>query len=221
MYKTETHLHTKESSLCGWILAEDMVKSYYEAGYSTVCICDHFMQRYFDSLGDIAWEDKITIFLSGYYKAKHAAKKYGMNVLLAAEIEFQGTSPNHYLVYGITRKILNSYPELCKMSIEDFSKIAKDNSLFIVQAHPFRDGKNFPTPDYVDAIEIYNANPRHKDFSYKSKKVAEEYGLSVSAGSDAHRPEDIGLSGIITQTEIKTSGDLIQAIKNQRIEIIN
>lgn len=218
MFKTETHIHTRESSPCGWLRAEEIVKAYYEAGYRTICISDHFGN--FDSLGNISWQDKITIFLEGYFKAKCAAEKYDINVLMSAEIEFQKNKPNHYLVYGITRDFLNSYPDLSEMGIEEFSKIAKEKGIFIVQAHPFRNGKCYPTPDFVDAIEIYNANPRHQDFSEKSKKVAEENNMCISGGSDMHRPEDIARSGIITEMEIKTSEDLIATIKNRRLKII-
>ena len=33
MYKTETHLHTAETSDCGHIKAKDMVELYHEADY--------------------------------------------------------------------------------------------------------------------------------------------------------------------------------------------
>lgn len=220
MYKTETHLHTSESSPCGKLRAAEMVELYHEAGYSTICISDHIKQKYFDDLGEIPWKDKVTILLSGYYKAKHAAKKYNMNVILSAELLLDGTRPNHYLVYGITKKFLINNPDFCKLSIEQFSKIAKENGVFIVQAHPYRDEKNYPTPEFVDAFEIYNSNPRHRDHSEESLKTAIENGLLLSAGSDAHRPEDVAKSGILTQKEIKNAKDLTAAIKSGKIKII-
>lgn len=162
----------------------------------------------------------MAISLHGYFKAKTAAEKYGMNVIMAAEFEFEKTYPNHYLTLGITREFLDSHPDICRMSIEEFSKIAKENNIFIIQAHPFRDGNNFPTPDFVDAMEILNANPRHEDSSEKAKKTAEDNGLYICGGSDAHRTEDVGRGGIITETEIKTAQDLINAIMSRKIEII-
>ena len=58
MYKIETHLHTAEVSLCGRIRARDMVSRYYEAGYSTLFITDHFQPNSIDSLGGIPWEER-------------------------------------------------------------------------------------------------------------------------------------------------------------------
>ncbi len=64
---------------------------------------------------------------------------------------FEGCG-NHYLVYGIT----------------------KAHNLFIIQAHPYRDGRNFPTPECVevwrcitviiqgiDCIEVIDINVEH------------------------------------------------------------
>ena len=45
MYKTEPHLHTSEVSLCGKISAEEMIKLYSKAGFSTVFVTDHFTEK--------------------------------------------------------------------------------------------------------------------------------------------------------------------------------
>ena len=214
MFKTETHIHTKNSSGCGWLFAEEMVKEYHDAGYSTIVITDHF------SIDNVAWEEKVKKSLLGYYKAKEVSEKYNINVLMSTEMEFEKNKPNHYLIYGITEEFLLSNPDVNKMGIEEFSHIAKENNLFIVQAHPHRNKTCYPTPKFVDAIEIYNGNPRHSDYSDKSLKVAEDNNLYKTAGSDAHRKEDIARSGIITDIEIKSIDDLIEAIKNTNVKII-
>ena len=214
MFKTETHIHTKNSSGCGWLFAEEMVKEYYEAGYTTIVITDHFCTE------NIAWNEKVQKSLAGYYKAEEVSKKYNINVLMSTEMEFDKTKPNHYLLYGITQEFLLANPDIDKMSIEEFSWIAKEKGIFVVQAHPHRNERCYPTPKFVDAIEIYNGNPRHSDYSDKSLKVAEDNNLYKTAGSDAHRKEDIARSGIITDIEIKSIYDLIEAIKDGNVKII-
>lgn len=219
MYKTETHLHVSEVSPCAELTAVEMVNLYHEAGYKTIFVSDHLMQSYCDSLGDIPWQDKMTIFLSGYYKAKHEGEKYGMNILMSAEVAFVG-SPNHYLVYGITKGFLDSYPDLCRMSPEEFYEIAKANGVFVSEAHPNRDRICFPTPHCVDAFEVCNTNPRHDDYSGETKALATEKNLYMTGGSDAHQPCDIGGGGIATETEIKTAEDFISVIKSRSFEIL-
>ena len=59
MFRTETHLHTAETSPCGKVSAAEMVKRYYDAGYKTLFITDHFYTKYFETLGNLSWEEKI------------------------------------------------------------------------------------------------------------------------------------------------------------------
>lgn len=219
MFKTETHLHTAEVSPCSHLRAKEMVKKYKEAGYRTIFVTDHFQCNTIDSYGDIPWADKMAIFLAGYYIAKCEGDKIGLNVLMGAEICFKGI-PNHYLVYGITRGFLNKYPELHTYGIEKFSKIAREEGVFIVQAHPHRDGVCYPTPEYVDGIEVYNSNPRHEDNSEMSEKVVMERNMALIGGSDAHRNEDVAGGGIETDVEIKTAEDFINLVKLGKVKVI-
>ncbi len=219
MFKTETHLHTAEVSPCSHIRARQMVRKYKEAGYSTVFVTDHFQAGTVDSYGDIPWADKMAIFLAGYYVAKCEGDKIGVNVLPGAEICFTGV-PNHYLVYGISKEFLDKYPELHTYGIEKFSEIARENGVFVVQAHPYRDGHCFPTPEFIDAVEVYNSNPRHEDHSDMTEKLSAEHGLPVSAGSDAHRDEDVALSGVETDVEVKTAEDFINLVKLGKVKVI-
>ena len=48
MYKTETHLHTKEVSRCGKLYADEMVSMYKDAGYDTLFITDHLSESFFE-----------------------------------------------------------------------------------------------------------------------------------------------------------------------------
>lgn len=212
MYKIETHLHTSEVSGCGQLRAADMIKRYHAAGYDTVFVTDHFQTTSLDPMGDISWEDKITIFLSGYYRAKAMGDKLGITVLPAAEITFAG-SPNHYLAYGITRAFLNAHPDLNKLTIEEFADIAREHHLFLIQAHPFRDGHCYPTPEFVQGFEICNSNPRHNDENPKAAASAAEHGMLITGGSDAHRVEDVARSGIRSPFPIRTTEDYIRLLQ--------
>ena len=217
MFKTETHIHVSEVSPCSKLGAREMVQLYHQAGFKTIFITDHFKDVYFNNLGNIPWKDKVTIFLSGYYKAKEEGRKCGMNVLLGAEVMFED-NPNHYLIYGITKKFLTSYPNFCRMSAEEFYEIAKKHNVFVVQAHPYRDGICYPTPLCVDGMEIINANPRHENDTEKSHQVAKEHDLAIMSGSDAHRLEDIGRTGLLSKKEIKTANDFIKLLKSGKVE---
>ena len=81
-------------------------------------------------------------------------------------------------------------------------------------------GKCYPTPEYIDAIEVYNSSPNHADFSEKSEAVAREYGLLTSGGSDTHKPEEVALSGVMSENKINTAEDFIALIRSGKAQII-
>ena len=219
MHKIETHLHTSEVSHCGQVRADKMIKAYYEAGYDTVFVTDHFQSNTLDTLGQIPWEEKTAIFLSGYYRAKTQGEALGMTVLPGAEFAFPG-HPNHYLAYGITKEFLDAHPQLHKKTPEEFIDIARANGLFLIQAHPFRDGHCYPVPEFVAGFEVCNSNPRHDDDNDKADASAREHGMLRTGGSDAHRPEDIALSGVGSPFPIHSAEDYIRLLKSGEAVIL-
>ena len=214
MFKTEMHLHTKEVSLCAHVTAADMIARYHELGVSTVCVTDHYQSNTFGAMGDILWEEKADAFMRGYEEAKKAGDALGVCVLFGAEMAFASHPHRHYLVYGITREFLTEHPALHLGSLEDFRAMTKDMGVLIVQAHPYRDGKDLPTEDLIDGVEALNANPRHDDRNHLAEAFALSHGLCVTGGSDAHREEDIAYAGIETEEKIDSMDALIDALKN-------
>lgn len=219
MFKTETHLHTSEVSRCSQISAEEMVKLYYKARYKTLIISDHFQSRYFEALGEISWAKKVEAFLNGYNKAKLAAKKLSMNIILSAEITFNG-SCNDYLLYGIDETFLKECPDVFDMSIKTFYPYAKQRGVTVIQAHPYRDNLCTPTPEFVDGFEVHNSNPRHENFTSKVIEIAQQHKKPMTSGSDAHRIEDVALSGVVTEKEIRTADDYIKMLYNGELKMI-
>lgn len=219
MFKTETHLHVSEVSSCSNLTASDMVMRYYKAGYKTLFISDHFQKSYFDRLGDISWEDKIKRFLTGYEFAKKTGEHVGMNILLSAEIAFNN-SCNHYLLYGIDEAFLKNRPDVLDMTIETFYPYAKEHGVTVVQAHPYRDKFCTPTPNFVDALEVHNSNPRHNNFTERVIETALSFNKPMTSGSDTHRIEDVAQSGVITEKEICTASDYVQMLINNELKII-
>lgn len=213
MYKTETHLHTSEGSRCGKLTAADMVARYKAAGYHTVFITDHFQKTHIDERGE-TWDERIKSFLSGYRAAKIAGEEHGLAVLLGAEFGFV-KHPDHYLVYGFDEQFLIEEGERALATDPaEFLTEAKDRGFLVVQAHPFRDGKCVPKPEWVDGFEVFNTNPRHENFDERCLAVAREHRLFCTGGSDAHRPEDVAGACVVTETPIESVEDFIRSVRS-------
>jgi predicted metal-dependent phosphoesterase TrpH len=212
--KYDTHVHTSESSGCGKIPAKKIVKLYKNENYSGLVITDHYAYSIFEDMGYKNWNQKIDLFLKGYYAAKELGEKHGLNILLGMELSFT-ESRNDYLVYGIDEKFLYSNRELYKIGLINFYKLIKDNeNIAIFQAHPFRGYCEVSNPEFLDGVEVYNGNKRHDSNNEKALNFAKMNNLCMSSGSDFHQKEDLARGGVIFQDNPIKNKTFVKMLKN-------
>ncbi len=219
MFKCDPHVHTDESSICGKIPAKEITSLYKEIGYDTIFITDHVDWRRFDEHPDMTMRDYVEKSLVGYQNAKEQGDKIGITVLWATEIMLR-ESFNHYLVYGIEPKDIWEREDLFDLSSKDFYDYFKSKGGYVIQAHPYRDEKCYPTPLACDAIEIFNSHPRHRNHNEEAFLSSIKYDKPQTAGSDSHQYPDVGLSGIVTKTKINSASDYINTVENKELDII-
>ncbi len=212
MYKIETHLHTAEGSRCSRLTAADMIGRYHAAGYHTVFVSDHFQKTHLDERGE-NWAQRIDSFLTGYRNAKAEGDKLGVSVLLSAEFGFV-KHPNHYLIYGFDESFLINGEHIPEMDPAEFLADARARGFLVIQAHPYRDGHCVPKPEWVDGMEVCNTNPRHENYDDKCEAIVAEHGLYRTAGSDAHRPEDVAGAVTASLFPVDTVEEFIRLIKS-------
>ena len=218
MFKTETHLHTWPVSNCSRIEPREMIRRYKDAGYDTVFVSDHYAKYHFDKFPEgMNWTQKVDFFFDAFDQAKAAGDEFGINVLLSAELSLDG---NHYLLYGMTKELMYSLPNVFEITLEEFRAFAKEHGIIMIQAHPLRDGKCVPQPDFVDGMEAVNPNPRHENFDDEVFKVAREHNLPVCAGSDAHRDEDIANAAMISDVEITSVEQYVDLLLSGKMKLM-
>ena len=213
---TELHAHTSDTSRCGEVCAKDLVALYKAAGASTVVMTDHLSPSTFEAYpqDSFSWEEKIDIFLQGYRNAKAAAGDE-LTVLLGMELRFDRKGDNNdYLVYGVTEEFLYQNPDLLKMRLASFSKLAHKNGLLMFQAHPFRNGMHIVNPEYLDGVEIYNACVRHNSRNAIAEKWAKLDKFRGSAGSRFQMTDAVARGGMLTDKKIETNADLLEVLKS-------
>lgn len=218
-YLYDPHVHTSEVSFCGQLKACEMVRLYKAAGYQGIVITDHYFNGYIDSLPSDNWKDKMDAYLSGYRSAKKAGDEKGLDILLGMELRFD-EGPEDYLVYGFDEDFLFNNPYLNKLGLKSFKQLIKGTGILIFQAHPFRLWLKPAPAELLDGVEVYNGNPRHNSGNDKAYAYAAENGLYMLAGSDAHQPQDVGLSGIAVPRRLTDSSCLTSAVTSGDNEII-
>ena len=210
-YKTELHAHTSPASRCANIPPEDMVRIYSEKGYDSIVITNHFTH-------DMAYvNDKrkcIDSYLADFYAAAEEGKKYGLNVILGAEIRFS-ENWNDYLVYGIDTDFFENAYEYLNRGIREFSKAFRGEDIVLLQAHPFRDGMERTDIKYLDGIEVFNMHPGHNSRIAAAARYASEYSCIATAGSDCHDYGCEGLSALLTKEILTDSHDTAKILKQR------
>jgi len=217
-YKYELHCHTKETSLCGQIPAAEIVKMYKEAGYSGIVITDHYSPMTFKPSRVWRPQTDIDFYLSGYKEAlKYADEDF--SVLLGMEIRYYATA-NDFLVYGVTEDFLKSNGNLMKLYPKKFYRLANENNMLVVQAHPFRKMMIRINPAYLDGAEVHNGKSDIES-NLRAAQWADENNMAIRvSGSDFHRPKNLATGGIITDEPIKTNDDLLRILRSRNFEMI-
>lgn len=219
MFKTETHMHTYPVSSCSRLTPVEIIRLYHEAGYKTVFISDHFAKYHFDRLPEgLTWREKTAMLYDAYLEARREGESLGMNVLFSPELSLDG---NHYLLYNVERSFLDLREDLFTMKIAEFRELALAHGITMIEAHPYRDGKYFPTPEYVDGIEVINGNTHHENYNDRAMELAKEHNLLMCVGSDAHKPEDIALTAMVSEEEITSVDQYLELLRAGKLSLMH
>lgn len=201
----ETHLHTVIGSYDGAIQITDLIDWLKTSEIAGICITDHdfvMPRRELNAIKD----------------------QTGCVVVQGVEVT---TDMGHILAYGLEEFI----PGIHKLEVLRREIDCVQGAL--VLAHPFRNdlsphyqygGKipglpawqevlERPVFQYVDALEACNGSGVPEEEMWV-RKAANDLGLPVTGGSDAHNVRSLGRCLTQLSGEIRTERDFIQSITN-------
>lgn len=211
----EMHLHTDESSPCGKVKALRAVEMYVRLGYDGIVVTDHFQTGFFEKLGAMAWKDKVERFFEGYRNAAQAGERLGLSVLPGMEFTFPGTYDD-ILIYGAEPEWVARQENMHRLGPAGLTRVAKENNLLCIQAHPFRSYISRVYDEVVEGYEIVNGNPRQTNDNPRARRHAGKQGGIAIAGSDFHQPEDAGLCGTWLPTRPASTTELAAVLRRFR-----
>lgn len=174
--KVDLHIHSKYSD-DGVLDPEEIVKIAKERGLSGIAITDH-----------------------NTIKGGQEAKEYeteDFKVIVGAETMTEKGE--------ITGLFLSK--EVKSRCFQDVINEIKAQGGLVIVPHPFdglRHSAFHITEEYVglvDAIEAFNSRCVFQKYNRQAAEFAAQHNLPVVGGSDAHYTNEIGLGGIITQSD--------------------
>lgn len=186
-YLYELHVHTKETSACACSSAQDVVKSYHDAGYAGIITTDHFFNGNSTVPRDLSWDEKVELFCKGFENAEAYGKTIGMNVFFGFEFSSAGSD---FIILGLDKQWLLENGDMMSWSLKQFLHRARKAGAYVIQAHPFRNEAYIEmiklVPDETDAVEVYNACNREKIYNERARWYAQSFSLPMTCGTDLH-----------------------------------
>lgn len=137
-------------------------------------------------------------------------EKYRDIIRIFRGVEFSAPE-GHCLIFGVNTDAM----AVKGASLRDLTRIVNGAGGVVIPSHPYRRGNGmgdaFLTVPGICAVEGYNgANMR--SYNEKAVDVAAGLNLPITGGSDAHRPEEVGLCFTEFEDE-PTMDNLIELLK--------
>lgn len=222
IYKTELHCHTKEMSPCSQESAEEVVKKYVDAGYTSLVVTNHFTADlcYWRVPGD-TFREKVDSYFDAIDHVREAAGD-SLNVIDGMEITFREFH-NDYLVFGASRELFYDIENVFDMGYVEFFKYADEHGLLFVQAHPFRFGIVRTDPQYLHGIEVFNGHARHHSHNDIAELWVKHFNrkkLICTSGTDNHHTWQTPTGGILTDEPIRSNEQLLGILRSSEYDII-
>ena len=221
MYLYETHCHSKTTSACSSLTAEDIVKLYLANGYDGVFITDHFLNGNTTvnrNLPNASYKEKIEAFCEGFFEAKKFAGDK-LKIFFGLEYSYQGSD---MLIYGWNPEQLKELEFILSMRMSSLPDFCRQKGALAIQAHPFREAHYidhtslYPT---AEGMEIFNAT--NNDLSNTlAEFYANAYGKIAIGGSDCHHISQKILSGVAFEERINSEQEFITALRQGKGKII-
>jgi hypothetical protein len=218
-YLYETHLHTRETSVCGKSGASEYIKKYKELGYTGIIITEHFYRGNCAIDRRLPWDKWVRAFCRGYENAREEGSRQGLDVFFGWEETFDG---DDYLVYGLGKEWLLEHPEVIRWTRKQQYEEAMRYGGCVVQAHPFRQYDYIDriclSTGCVDAVEAANA-ANQPSFDALAWRYAKSLNLSVIAGSDAHYAGYLNPNvfyGVYQNKKMESINDFAEAIRSDK-----
>lgn len=222
MPKYELHLHTAEGDKVVKESAAEIVRMYHESGFDGMVVTNHYFSVFYDWFADeLAGADHRQIidrWLKGYRAAREEGEKLDVDVILGAEVRFDG-QPNDYLIYGVDEEFFYNAPLLNRLqNVKELIALLPED-VCVVHAHPFRDRMLVADPTPVWGIEVYNgSNEAYRN--QMARDFALHYGKKMTSGSDFHYSGACGRGGIVTEKRIRTPKELSEVLRGGQYSLI-
>lgn len=178
----DLHAHTGPLSPCCQAPAPTIIKTALENGIDGIVLTNHYTKQ-----DDGDHKDFALRYVNEYYYTKGCGDALGCVVIYGMEITMELYDGAHILVYGVEPTFTLEHPLCFNYTMEQLYNAVKAANGMVVQAHPFRNGRNkLKDQSFLDGLEL-SSHPSY-DGTYVDKltELAHANGLILTSGGDYH-----------------------------------
>ena len=204
--RIDLHIHTTPRSACSDLDPHELIQKARRLKLDGICLTEHQVLWDAHEVDKLAGENGIKIFRGNEFT----------------------TNQGDILVFGFYKDI----KEL--LMIQELSEKVKTAGGYMIAAHPFRGFKTFgigqlqmtveqacqrKALEFVNAIEVSNGR-LSADENDMARKVSQRLGLPGTAGSDAHRVDEVGSCLTVFENDIRNEHDLLRELHAGRFTAV-
>jgi predicted metal-dependent phosphoesterase TrpH len=207
MMRVDLHVHTSPRSPCSSLIPQELIQEARRLNLDGICLTEH----------QVVWDP---------LEVAKLAQDGGIKIFRGNEFT---TNQGDILVFGYEKDVRDL------LTIQELYNEVKTVEGFMIAAHPFRGFKTFGIGqlqltveqackrklfNFVDAIEINNGRLSDEE-NEMARKVAVQLGLRGTAGSDAHKLDEVGKWVTDFEAEIQNEEELVEELRAGRFTIVN
>ena len=207
----DLHAHTSGISTCCRVPAPEIIKAAQDAGIDGIVLSNHYQRSYVHNGDVLGFAERYT---AEYYYTKACGDAAGFKVFYGMEVTMELHSNAHILVYGVDPSFTLEYPETYAMTMADLYALVKANGGMLVQAHPFRGGRDvLQDLAYLDGVEA-NSHPLYDATHFdRLTEIAQSRELILTSGGDYHADTHRPHCGAYLPDSIETTEDLCEFLR--------
>jgi len=180
----DLHAHTSGISTCCRVPAPDILKAAKDIGLDGIALTNHYQKIYVKEDGAAAFARR---YVDEYHYTKSCAEGTGLRVFYGMEITMEQHSGAHILVYGVDPDFTLHYPDVYNLTLAQLYLLVHENGGMLVQAHPFRRGKNMLQDlSFLDGVEANSHQIYDATHFVRLTDIAHSRGLILTSGGDYH-----------------------------------
>lgn len=179
----DLHAHTGPISTCCQAPAPIIVQVAKENGIDGIVLTNHYLRQ--ENGGD--HKEYAQRYVDEFYYTKECGDAIGCVVIYGMEVTMDDYDGAHILIYGVDTDFTLEHPMIFSYTLEELYNAVKKAGGMVVQAHPFRNGRNkLPDQKFLDGLEL-SSHPSY-DGTYVDKltELAHASELILTSGGDYH-----------------------------------